>query len=160
MRFPLVHLRAMSDADRVEEDLGLIERRGLLDRQSAGSVATCAFRHVLTHEVIHGGMLQGDRQARHRRAAEMLERLYRSRTHEVSDLLGHHWASSDARARAFPYLLAAADSAVGIGANREAIGNLETALGLVTQRVTQIPDATLDGLKLKLASLHFIVGER
>jgi class 3 adenylate cyclase len=160
MRFPLAHLRGLASAGRVEEDLTLLERRGLLDRPHEGPVATGAFRHVLTHEVVLGSMLQADRQARHRRAAEMLERLYRGRTQEVADLLGHHWVSSDARPRAFPYLLAAADGAVAVGANREAIGHLETALGLATQRVAQVPDTTLAGLKLKLAGLHFIVGER
>ena len=160
MRFPLVHLRGLGDTERVEEDLGLLERRGLLDRDREGPVASCVFRHVLTHEVVLGSLLQADRQARHRRAAEMLERLYRGRTQEVADLVGHHWASSDARPRAFPYLLTAADGAVAVGANREAIGHLETALGLVTQGVAPIPDASLAGLKLKLAGLHFIVGER
>jgi hypothetical protein len=160
MRFPLAHLRGLTSAERVEEDLTLLERRGLLDRPHEGPAATGAFRHVLTHEVVLGSMLRSDRQARHRRAAEMLERLYRGRTQEVADLLGHHWVSSDARPRAFPYLLAAADGAVAVGANREAIGHLETALGLATQRVAQVPDTTLAGLKLKLAGLHFIVGER
>ncbi|MET0852225.1 MAG: hypothetical protein ABW020_13900, partial [Candidatus Rokuibacteriota bacterium] len=160
VRFPLAHLRALADSERVEEDLGLLERRGLLDRQSDGPVASCAFRHVLTHEVVRGGMLQAERQARHRRAAEMLERLYRGRTQEVADFLGHHWASSDARVRAVPYLVAAADGAVAVGANREAIGHLEATLDLVAQRAVEIPEPALAGLKLRLAGLHFIVGER
>ena len=56
LRFPLVHLRTMAGAGRFEEDLALVERLGLLDRQSEGTVATGAFRHVLTHEVVHGGL--------------------------------------------------------------------------------------------------------
>ena len=132
----------------------------LLDRQSEGAVVTCAFRHVLTHEVVHGGLLQGDRQARHRRAAEILERLYRGRTGEVCDLLGNHWIHSDLRARAFPYLLAAADSAVAVEASREAIGHLETALELATGPVVPASEAEIPGLRLKLAGSHFINGER
>jgi predicted ATPase len=160
MRFPLAHLRAMTGSERFDEDLAVVERRGLLDRQSEGVVATLAIRHVLTHEVIHGGLLQSDRQARHRRAAEMLERLYGGRTEEVCDLLGHHWGHSDLRARAHPYLLTAADGAMAVGANREAIGHLETVLDMVTGRVAQASDAEIAGLRLKLAGLHFIVGER
>jgi predicted ATPase len=159
LRFPLAHLRAMAGAERFEEDLGLVERRGLLDRQSEGTVATSAFRHVLTHEVVQGSLLQGDRQARHRRAAEMLERVHRGRTDEVSHLLGHHWLSSDRRAQAYPYLLAAADSAVAVAASREAIGHLEAALMLATGQVVPASEAEIARLRFKLAGLHFIIGE-
>lgn len=108
---------------------------------------------MLTHEVVHGGLLQSDRQARHRRTAEMLERLYRGRTEEVCDLLAHRWAQSDLRARAH-------DGAMTVGANREAIGHLEAALEMVIGRVVPASDAEIAGLRLKLAGLHFIVGER
>jgi class 3 adenylate cyclase len=158
-QFPLAHLRALAATDRFEGDLALIERKGFLDRQTAGPVATLAFRHVLTQEVAYGTLLHSDRQIRHRRTAEMLERLYRGRTEEVCDQLAHHWAQSDKRMQAVPYLLTSADAAVTIGANREAIGYLQTALGLVTEN----PAATQgerDAIRLKLAGLHFIVGER
>ncbi|MBI3002888.1 MAG: AAA family ATPase [candidate division NC10 bacterium] len=158
-QFPLAHLRALAPTDRLEDDLTRIERRGFLDRQRSGPVAILAFRHVLTQDVAYGTLLQSDRQARHRRTAEMLERLYRGRTEEVCDQLAHHWAQSDRRMQAVPYLLTSADAAVTIGANREAIGHLQTALGLVTEN----PDATQaerDAIRLKLAGLHFIVGER
>ena len=156
--FPAVHLRAMHESERFDEDLGLIERRGLLDRRTEGPVTGVAFRHVLTYEVVYGGLLQSDRQLRHRGAAEMLERLYRGRTEEVCDLLGHHWACSDRQARAFPYLLTAADSAVAMGANQEAIGHLEVALALTGDHSMLKEQA--GALRLKLAGLHFIVGER
>ena len=158
-QFPLAHLRALTSGDRFEGDLSQIERRGFLDRQAGGPVATLAFRHVLSQEVAYGALLQSDRQTRHRRAAEMLERLYRGRTEEVGDQLAHHWAQSDRRMQALPYLLATADGAVAVGANQEAIGYLQTALGLVTEHPTATKNEA-DAIRLKLAGLHFIVGER
>ena len=158
--FPLAHLRALAAPERFEDDLALVERRGFLDRQNEGSVSALSFRHVLTQEVGYGALLQPDRQTRHRRAAEMLERLYRGRTQEVCDQLAHHWSQSDRREQALPYLLTAADGAVAVGANREAIGHLQSALALMSEYPDSTPKAQKDFVRLKLAGLHFITGER
>jgi predicted ATPase len=160
MQFPQAHLRALAASDRFEEDLALVERRGLLDRQSDGPVLSLAFRHVLTQEVVYGALLQSDRHIRHRRAAEMLERLYRGRTEEVCDQLAHHWMQSDRRVLGLPYLMTAADGAVAVGANQEAIDHLQSALALSTECPQAVEKGQLDAIRLKLAGLHFIVGER
>jgi class 3 adenylate cyclase len=160
MHFPLAHLRAMAGSDRFDEDLALVERRGLLDRQAEGGVAGLRFRHVLTQEVLYGSLLQSDRQARHRRAAETLESLYAGRRDEVCDQLAHQWRHSDQGARAFPYLLTAAEGAAAVGANREAIGHLQMALELAGRHEGTASREQLQGLRLKLAGLHFMVGER
>ena len=158
--FPLAYLRALVPPERFEDDLALVERRGFLDRNREGPVATLTFRHVLTQEVVYGALLQPDRQARHRHAAEMLERLYHGRTEEVCDQLAHHWTQSDRRAQALPYLMTAADGAVAVGANQEAIGHLESALDLLAEHPDAVPKAQQDTMRLKLAGLHFITGER
>ena len=158
--FSLAHLRALTGGDRFEEDLALVERRGFLDRQAEGTVASLAFRHVLTQEVAYGALLQSERQTRHRGAAEMLERLYRGRTEEVCDQLAYHWAQSDRRVQALPYLLTAADGAVAVGANQEAIGHLQAALDLATEHPAAAGKEQLNAIRLKLAGLHFVVGER
>ncbi|HYS92538.1 MAG TPA: adenylate/guanylate cyclase domain-containing protein [Candidatus Acidoferrales bacterium] len=158
--FPFAHLRALVPPERVEDDLALVERRGFLDRTSDRPIATLAFRHVLTQEVVYGTLLQPDRQMRHRRAAEMLEQLYRGRTEEVCDQLAHHWSQSDRRPQALPYLMTAADGAVTVGANQEAIGHLQSALALIAEHPHAAPNAQLDIIRLKLAGLHFITGER
>ncbi len=157
--FPLAHLRAMAASDSFDGDLALIERRGFVDRHAHALIGALAFRHVLTQEVAYGSFLQPERQARHRRAAEVLEHLYRGRTEEICDQLAHHWERSDDRARALPYLLATADGAVAVGANREAIGHLHLALSLASEHAAA-DRSQLDAIRLKLAGLHFIVGER
>ncbi len=159
-QFLVAHLRALVAGERFEEDLALVERRGFLDRQAEGLVAALAFRHVLTQEVAYGTILQSERQARHRRAAEMLERLYRGRSEEVCDQLAHHWAQSDKKVQALPYLLTAADGAVAVGANQEAIGHLQAALALATEHPGATGKDELNAIRLKLAGLHFVVGER
>jgi hypothetical protein len=75
---------------------------------------------------------------------------------------GHSAFSWEARNMAFaalPYLMTAADGAVAVGANLEAIAHLQTALEL-----TALPGAVSpqqrNAIRLKLAGLHFVVGER
>ena len=158
--FPLAHLAALADSEHFDDDVALAERRGLLERHHEGPMADLAFRHVLTCEVVYGGLLQTERRERHRRAAEMLERLYRGRTEEVCDQLARQWAESDCRARALPYLLTAADAAVTVGANREGLGYLESALELAGEHPDAASHEQVASLRLKLAGLHFVVGER
>jgi hypothetical protein len=90
----------------------------------------------------------------------VLEQLYRGRTEEVCDELAHHWSQSDRRPQALPYLMTAADGAVAVGANQEAIGHLQSALALVAEHPDVAPKAQQDAIRLKLAGLHFITGER
>jgi class 3 adenylate cyclase len=158
-RFLLAHLRTLAPAERFEEDVAVLERRGLVDRESDGG-AVLRFHHVLTQEVVYGALLQADRKERHRRAAEMIESLYRGRTEEVCDQLAHHWARSDRSLTALPYLLTAAEGAVAMGASEEAIGHLQTALELTTAHPDAVSASQRDAIRLKLAGLHFVIGER
>jgi hypothetical protein len=66
---------------------------------------------------------------------------------------------SDCKVRALPYLLTAADAAVTVGANREGIGYLESALELAGEHPDAASREQVASLRLKLAGLHFIVGE-
>jgi hypothetical protein len=47
-----------------------------------------------------------------------------------------------------------------VGANREAIGYLESALALIAEHAEAAPKAQQDTIRLKLVGLHFITGER
>lgn len=95
VHFRAAHLRTMVGGERFEDDLIVAERRGLLSRRVEAGIAELAFRHVLTQEVVYEGLHQSDRQVRHRRAAETLERLYGGRREEVADQLAHQWVRSD-----------------------------------------------------------------
>jgi len=85
---------------------------------------------------------------------------YRGRTEEVCDQLAHHWARSDRPVAALPYLVTAANGAVGIGANQEAITHLQSALELTTHEPGAVTAQQRDAIRFKLAGLHFVVGER
>jgi len=61
---------------------------------------------------------------------------------------------------ALPYLVTAADGAAVMGANQEAINHLQGALEVTTAYPDAIGAQQRDALRLKLAGLHFVVGER
>jgi hypothetical protein len=60
---------------------------------------------------------------------------------------------------ALPYLITAAEGAVAMGANQEAISHLQGALSLTTAHPEATSAQQRDSLRLKLAGLHFVVGE-
>src|SRR5262249_7152102 len=125
-----------------------------------GTFAQLSFHHIITQEVAYGSLLQVDRKTRHRRAAEVIESLYRGRTDEVCDQLADHWLQSDQPIAALPYLVTAADSAVAIGASREAIAHLQHALELTASQAETVSVQQREAIRFKLAGLLFVVGER
>jgi len=92
-------------------------------------------------------------------ATDYIGHKYGNQGPEMCDQLAHHWSQSDRPAQALPYLVTAADGAVVVGGNREAIGHLETALRLCAEHPATGRDQA-NAIRLKLAGLHFIVGER
>ena len=75
----------------------------------------------------------------------------------MCDQLAYHWVRNDRAIAAF--LVTAADGAVAVGANREAIAHLQSALDLVTAEPAAVSPHDRDVIRLKLAGLHFAVAE-
>jgi len=61
---------------------------------------------------------------------------------------------------ALPYLMTAAEGAVAMGANQEAISHLQDALELTSTHPDAVSPLQRDTIRLKLAGLHFVVGDR
>jgi len=79
------------------------------------------FDHILARDVVYSSMLRDKRTALQRMVAEAIEVLGEitepdQAVGENADLLAHHYAESDARHRAVPYLLVAMDRANERGA--------------------------------------------
>ena len=100
------------------------------------------FKHALTHEVAYGGVLQERRRALHATILEALERLHADRLGEHAEVLAHHAAQAGVAAKAVHYLREAGAKAAERSANREAVGFLERALALLTER-PQTPQTAL-----------------
>src|SRR5262249_7498514 len=90
-----------------------------------------SFKHALTHEVAYQGLLHERQRVLHARITETIERLSSERLTEQAERLAHHALPGQLWEKAVAYLRQAGLRAMARGANREAIPNLEQALGAV-----------------------------
>jgi predicted ATPase len=128
-RFSLGLLQVLSDQD----DATLIESikellgAGLVVEESAEQ---CAFRHALTREAVYGGLLGRERQALHRRVAELIESLHRDQLETLDDHLdlAHHYFEGAVWDKALRFGAAAGERALALYAPRAAIEQLSRAL--------------------------------
>jgi tetratricopeptide (TPR) repeat protein len=91
------------------------------------------FKHALTHEVAYGGLLHDRQRALHARIAEAIEGLGTERLAEQAERLAHHALRGELWEKAVAYLHQAGLRAVARGANREAVTDLEQALGALAR---------------------------
>jgi tetratricopeptide (TPR) repeat protein len=87
----------------LEEGLHLLERREFLRREHHSALAgerQYAFRHVLVRDVAYSQLPRAVRAAKHRQAAEWLQRLSPDRAQDRAALVAHHYAAALAVARA------------------------------------------------------------
>jgi hypothetical protein len=87
-----------------------------------------SFKHALTHDVTHGGLLQERRRELHARIVEAIETLHRDRLGEHLEWLAHHAFRAEAWDKAREYLRRAGQKAVACSANREAVTWFEQTL--------------------------------
>ena len=119
-------------------------RRALLELQAAEFLYEArlfpdleyTFKHVLTHDVAYGSLLEERRREIHAAVVAAIERLHADRLSELTDLLAHHALRGRLGAKAVSYLRQAGEKAAARSANREAIRLFEMALDLLTE----IPD--------------------
>jgi class 3 adenylate cyclase/tetratricopeptide (TPR) repeat protein len=86
------------------------------------------FKHVLTHEVAYGSLLQEARQALHRQIVEALETLYADRLADHIDQLADHALRGAAWEKACRYFTQAGMTAIARSAYREAVVCFEQAM--------------------------------
>ena len=95
------------------------------------------FKHALTQEAAYDLLLLKRRRELHRRAGEVLERLYVGRTDELAPVLAHHFWLGEDWARAAEYALRAGARARAVYALREALEHYQRARAALDK----LPDA-------------------
>jgi ATP/maltotriose-dependent transcriptional regulator MalT/DNA-binding XRE family transcriptional regulator len=122
----LVASLAGLDEHAVWAALHALAHAQLLARYPDGNLT---FRHALTREAILGRLLEPERRALHRRAAEILtDSAGATHAGATPAVLAYHWSRAGDMARAAPYARQAAARAAALHGHREAIGHYELAL--------------------------------
>ena len=109
-----------------------------------------AFRHALYLDVLHDGVVPGDRRLLHQRIGEQLESAYGPRTREIAASLAAHFALSEDHERAFRYDRDAGERAIQCHAFAEASAYFRSALQAFG-RLHDRDKRTLDELQVQIA---------
>jgi class 3 adenylate cyclase/tetratricopeptide (TPR) repeat protein len=128
---PLPLLSAIADLpdDALHQGLGRLQGAEFLHEASLFPEVEYTFRHALTHEVAHAGLLHERRLALNARIVGAIERLYPDRLADHVERLAQHALRGEVWDKAVSYLDQAASKASALGAYREALHCLEEALG-------------------------------
>ena len=110
-----------------------------------------AFKHVLTHDVTYGTLLQQRRRELHARIAEAIERIYGDRLPEHLERLADHAVRGELWDKAITYLRGAGMKAATRSAYAEALALFEEALRAVA-RLPDSRDAKVQAIDLRLES--------
>ncbi|MEX2204639.1 MAG: adenylate/guanylate cyclase domain-containing protein [Myxococcota bacterium] len=161
-QFSRRHLERLLESEPIEVDneLGELERRGVLHRSGSMAIDELRFGESLTQEVAYEGLLLRERRSLHDRVAEILEAESRDPT-QAGDARGrlalaaHHLARGDDPERGIKALLAAGQHALSLPSYGDAMR--------LYREAWQLAEATLDEtreptLALKRIALEAAVG--
>ena len=117
---------------------------------SGGSEQDYRFRSPLIRDAARGTLLRKRRRELHRRAGQLLERIYPATSDSEPELLAYHFMKAGLPERAIAYLLRAAERAIAHYANGVAINHLERALELLPE-LPETPKRKQDELLCRLS---------
>jgi len=139
-----------AEVELIEEQCNKLVQQHLLRLEalqewSDGTVMACySFRHALYQQVVYQRLAVARRLCLHRRIGEYLARVYEAGAGDMAAQLAIHFSQGRDHCRTIQYLRRAAENAAQRYANREAIGYLIRALGLIDKRPpSEQPDLRL-----------------
>ena len=131
--FALLHTITGESAAALQRRLARLHAAEFLYETRRVPELLYTFKHVLTHEVAYGSLLQEPRQALHRQIVEALETLYADRLADHIDQLAYHALRGVVWEKACRYFTQAGTMAMARSAYREAVVCFEQALEALQQ---------------------------
>ncbi len=132
---------AAAPSERIEDvevHLGTLIYEDLVRERAHDPELEYIFKHALTQEAAYELLLIRRRKELHRRAGEVLERLYPEQRDELASALAYHFRLGEEWQRAAEYALRAGAQAVKVYALREALEHYENAY----EALKKVPDAS------------------
>ena len=117
--------------DHLDRHLLELQRMELVREVTRLPEPEYVFHHTLTHEATYNTILVKERRVLHLRMAEALEQ---QSGDGAAATLAHHFLEGNAPARALPYLMTAADTALRLNATAEAIAHYQRALPIALEQ--------------------------
>jgi predicted ATPase/class 3 adenylate cyclase len=114
--------------DQLDRQMRLLQQVGMIQEQARLPELEYMFRHVLAQEAAYNTILLKSRRLFHQRTGEVMEQLFAGQLEEQAPLLAHHFQAAGDLKRSLHYLTVAAQSAVRLYANREAVTHYSGAI--------------------------------
>jgi len=151
MDLRLLCMAAATDEESLLACMDELISAGLVRERQVGETERFELARNRLKDVLLEETPEPDRRVYHCRIGEALERLHRRRVPYIVEALAHHFEQGETPAKAYPYLIQAADKLMQRTFVAEAIEYLERAAAIE-------PDAreymTLDDADRRLAELH------
>jgi class 3 adenylate cyclase/tetratricopeptide (TPR) repeat protein len=147
-------LRALGRIEAIDQVLDALETRDLIRREPTSRIGgdfEFSFKHILIRDVCYATLPRAERRTAHESVARYIERVTGEKDRELAWLLAHHWEAAGDVARAFDYLLLAAERTQEAMAEHETVDLLERAQSLAADDDTR----TRVQLLLALARVRF-----
>jgi tetratricopeptide (TPR) repeat protein len=122
----------------IEPHLGVLTYEELVRERVHDPELEYIFKHVLTQEAAYELLLIRRRKELHRRAGEVLERLYPEQRDELASALAYHFKLGEQWQRAADYSMRAGAQAMSVYAMSEALEHYENAY----QALGKLPEAS------------------
>jgi predicted ATPase/class 3 adenylate cyclase len=128
---PLLQALGELSEEAIQQGLRHLQAMEFLYETSLFLEQVYTFKHVLTHEVAYGGLLQERRRGLHARIAQALLERFPETAETRPELLAQHYTAAGVHDQAIRYWEKAGQRANERSAYREAISHLTTALDLL-----------------------------
>lgn len=146
-----------SSPDALAHALGQLIDAGLILKVNE---ATCQFKHALIQEAAYQSQTRADRQAAHRRIAQVLQSTFPDSAAARPELIAHHLSAAGEIRPSIDYWTQAGQRAISASANLEAIAHFNRGLqSLMTLPATPERDQTEFSILVALCpALHATQG--
>ncbi len=130
--------------------LSILRYSDLLYERGVYPDSTYVFKHVLIRDVCYQSLPENTRRKYHRKIAEVIHQHFPEMAEGNPEVVGHHYTGAALPEPAVLFWQKAAEIAVRRSANREAIGHLNRALGML-RTLPGTPESRRRELDLHLA---------
>jgi class 3 adenylate cyclase/tetratricopeptide (TPR) repeat protein len=146
-----------SNPDLLDENLDVLVQAGLIQNSSRGSERQYTFHHALTRQAIYDTILIRRRRTFHRHTAEAIARLFPDRLVDDSGLIANHFRLAGEHNRALAHFRTAAENAVSLYANSEAVEHYGSAIESAEE--ASLGEATLAELHRERGLVYETMGD-
>ncbi len=115
--------------DRIDDELGHLERLGLIRTRSFQPDLEYMFKHALTQEIAYNGLLRKQRKGIHEKIAQVMESVFHDRLPEFYETLAFHFTRGESTEKAVGYLVKSGEKSLARYAVEEAHQYFKQAYG-------------------------------